>query len=502
MPTILLATLNARYIHSALGLRYLHANMAELAGRTAIREFTIAQRPLDIAEALLGEQPQILGLAVYVWNARECEELVGLLKQLAPELTIILGGPELSYEWQEQAIVAQADYLITGQADLAFAALCRQLLAGKPPAERIIHAAVPHPDQLVLPYELYSDEDIAQRVVYVEASRGCPFRCEFCLSALDKTAVPFALREFLAAMERLHQRGLRHFKFIDRSFNLKIEHSRAILEFFLERLDEKLFLHFELIPDRLPEALRELIARFPPGSLQFEIGIQSLNPEVQQRIDRKQDMGRSVENLRWLREHSHAHLHVDLIIGLPGEDMASFGQGFDQLQALNPHEIQLGLLKRLRGAPIVRHSEAFEMRYMPMAPYTVLTTSAIPFDEMQRLARFARYWDLVANSGRFSQSLPLLLGSQPFAHFMRFSDWLYQSTGQTHKIQLEKLFNLIHQALTELFQLAPETVEGALLADYQRSGHKGRLLFQRQTTQASDPSSQQTRRQRQQRHQH
>jgi len=499
---ILLATLNARYIHSALGLRYLQANMGDLAGQTVLREFTIAQRPLDIAEALLAERPTILGLAVYVWNARESEELVGLLRQLAPQLIIVLGGPEISHEWQEQPIVAQADYLITGQADLAFAALCRQLLAGESPAERIIHAATPHPDQLQLPYALYSDEDIAQRVVYVEASRGCPFRCEFCLSALDKTAVPFALTDFLAAMDELYLRGLRHFKFIDRSFNLQIAHCRAILEFFLARLDEKLFLHFELIPDRLPEALRELIARFPPGSLQFEIGIQSLNPAVQQRIDRKQDMGRSADNLRWLREHSHAHLHVDLIIGLPGEDMASFGQGLDQLYALHPHEIQLGLLKRLRGAPIARHSEAFGMRYMPRAPYTVLASAAIPFEQMQRLARFARYWDLIANSGRFTQTLPLLLGQQPFARFMRCSDWLYQRTGQTHKIQLEKLFNLLHQALIGPLQLTPEAVEAALLADYQRSGHKGRLGFQHRDTAHSGKSAKSAPGQRQQRHQH
>ena len=475
MPSILLTTLNARYIHSSLGLRYLHAHMAELHQDTAIREFTIHQRPADVAEALLNEAPRIIGLSVYVWNAQESAELVTILKTIAPEVWVVLGGPEVSHEWEQQAIVTEADYLITGQADLAFAALCRQLLDGKIPDERIIHAATPHPAELQLPYDLYSDEDIRQRVVYVEASRGCPFRCEFCLSALDKTAIPFPLDTFLAEMDRLYRRGLRHFKFIDRSFNLNLAHSRAILEFFLERLEEGLFLHFELIPDRLPEGLREVIARFPPGALQFEIGIQSMNPEVQRRIDRKQDMSRSEDNLRWLREHSHAHLHVDLIFGLPGEDIHSIAAGFDRLLGWQPHEIQLGLLKRLRGTAIARHSESFEMRYLPQAPYTVLATATIPFTEMQRLARLARYWDLIANAGRFPHSLVLILADSPFARLLSLSDWLYSTTGQTHQIHFPRLCKLIYQALCGVLEVDQQDAAEAVLLDYARSGHKGRL---------------------------
>ena len=206
MTEILLTTLNARYIHATLGLRYLYANMGALQAHTALREFTIAQRPLEIAEQLLAEQPRIIGIGVYVWNARESEELVALLKCLAPEVTIVLGGPEVSHEWQAQAIVSLADYLITGQGDLAFAELCSQLLAQQPPPQRVIHARTPHPDKLALPYAYYQDEDLAQRVVYVEASRGCPFKCEFCLSALDRTVVPFSLTRLLPALAQLHQR--------------------------------------------------------------------------------------------------------------------------------------------------------------------------------------------------------------------------------------------------------------------------------------------------------
>lgn len=192
-----------------------------------------------------------------------------------------------------------------------------------------------------MPYDEYSDADLAHRLLYVEASRGCPFKCEFCLSALDKTAWSFDLDRFLAEMQRLYERGARNFKFVDRTFNLKVDDSARILQFFLDRLAEEgsagsLFVHFEVIPDHLPERLRQLIAKFPPGALQLEVGIQTFNVEVQQRISRRQDNEKSEANLRWLLEHSQAHLHTDLIFGLPGETLESFARGFDRLYGMKP----------------------------------------------------------------------------------------------------------------------------------------------------------------------
>ncbi len=477
MADILLTTLNARYSHASLGLRYLLANMGALEERTALLEFTIKQRPIDIAEQLLAGKPRIIGLGVYIWNARECEELVAILKQVRPEVVVVLGGPEVSYEQAGQPVIALADYVISGQGELTFARLCERLLAGERPAEKLITPAPYRLEALQLPYQHYSDHDLQHRVVYVEASRGCPFKCEFCLSALDKTATPFDLNVFLAEMDALYRRGLRRFKFVDRTFNLKVEQSLRIMEFFLERMSDELFLHFELIPDRLPESLKSVIQRFPPGSLQFEIGVQSFNPEVQALISRQQDNARTESNLRWLRNESHAHLHVDLIIGLPGEDRESFAAGFDRLVALTPHEIQVGILKRLRGAPIARHSEAFTMRFQPTPPYNVLATDRIDFAEMQRLARFARYWDLIANAGRFTTTLPLILGAAPFGRFLALSDWLYAQIGQTHQIQLLRLFTLLHQALGGPLSIDPATAEAALSADFASSGLKGTPPF-------------------------
>ncbi|MFC3107572.1 DUF4080 domain-containing protein [Undibacterium arcticum] len=449
--TILLSTLNARYAHASLGLRYLLANMGALQAQTRLQEFVIGAKTADLVEKLLASKPRIIGFGVYIWNIDETTRLVSMLKRVAPEVVIVLGGPEVSYEPEQQEIVRLADYLVTGWGDVTFPKLCAQILHGPQPLMKI-HAGVQPPlAEIALPYTHYSAQDIAHRLIYVEASRGCPFKCEFCLSSLDKTAWPFALDDFLAELEQLHARGARLFKFVDRTFNLNIKSSLRIMQFFLEKLaahpDDPVYAHFEVVPDHLPDALKEGIKQFPPGSLQFEIGIQSFNPQVQALVSRRQDNDKAAENIRWLIEHSHAHLHVDLIAGLPGEDLASFASGFDRLVALGPHEIQFGILKRLRGTPIIRHTEPFKLVFDAHAPYTILATDRIDFATMQRLVRFARYWDLVANSGRFVHTLALILADAPFARFMALSDWLYAHTDATHRIALERLAALVAQWL-------------------------------------------------------
>ncbi len=490
MPNIILATLNARYIHASMGLRYLMANMGELRDATRLMEFNINSRVIDIAESLLQQQPKIIGLGVYIWNANETLQLVKLLKTISPDTLIVLGGPEVSYEYEQQELVSWADYVITGQADLAFRELCEELLAGKKPINKIIHPLPFELSQIELPYAFYNDEDIRNRVIYVEASRGCPFKCEFCLSSLDKTVYPFDLELFLGEMEKLYQRGVRHFKFVDRTFNLKAETSIRIMRFFLDKMEgdnaQQLFLHFELIPDHLPEKLKSTIAEFPPGSLQFEIGIQSLNPEIQAIISRKQNTQKVRDNLHWIRNHSEAHIHADLIIGLPGESIDSFAQGLNQLYAMDPHEIQVGILKRLRGTPIIRHTDEYDMRYNPLPPYNIVSNSLISFEQMQRLNRFARYWDLIINSGRFNHSKPVILTDKAFENFLALSDWIFEQTGQTHKISLERLFSLLYRGITEALSMDVDVVTECLLKDYEESGIKGDAKFLRRQHSESD----------------
>ncbi len=480
-PTaIVLCTLNAKYIHASLGLRYLLANMArhggaDLRAQTVLREFTIAREPQAIVDELLALQPAIVGFGVYIWNVTQTAEVLRLLKASRPDVKVVLGGPEVSHEVEQQAIVALADHVITGWGDVSFPKLCQALLHGPQPLMKVIAGVQPPLDEIALPYAGYSDDDLAHRLLYVEASRGCPFKCEFCLSSLDKTAWAFDLDAFLAEMDALYRRGARHFKFVDRTFNLKVEASVRILQFFLDRMSDDLFVHFEVIPDHLPERLKEMVARFPDGVLQFEVGIQSFNVEVQQRISRRQDNAQTEANLRWLVRQSPAHLHADLIFGLPGETLESFAQGFDRLHALGPHEIQLGLLKRLRGTPIARHTAEHGMVYDPAPPYTVRETGVVDAPTVQRYARLARYWELVANSGRFPRTLALLLqGPSAFAAFLAFSDWLWSRQAETAHLSPEQLVDALHDYLLTERGLAQGAVHSVLVADYVASGARAR----------------------------
>jgi radical SAM superfamily enzyme YgiQ (UPF0313 family) len=483
VPAIVLATVNARWAHASLALRYLRANLGELRADAALCEFTLAAKPQAIVDRLLDQRPRLIGFGVYIWNVEHTTRVIELLKARAPQVTIVVGGPEVSHEVDDQRICRLADFVVTGWGDLTFAKLARQVLHGPRPLMKVHAGEQPPMHEIAAPYDEYTDDDLRHRHVYVEASRGCPFRCEFCLSALDRTAWPFALDALLADLDRLYRRGARDFRFVDRTFNLKVETAQAILRFFLDRIEAGVeaaprglpFVHFELIPDHLPPRLKAWIARFPPGTLQLEIGIQTWNPDVQALVSRRQDNGAAQANLQWLRSNTNAHLHVDLIAGLPGEDLASFGAGFDRLVRLAPHEVQVGILKRLRGAPISRHTAACGLVFNPRPPYDVLETDRIDAGTMRRLARFARYWDLIANSGRFACTLPLLLGAAPFARFLAWSDALHRMLGRTHGIALEQLYECLHTWFAAAGHSADATE--ALRRDYADSGARGRLSF-------------------------
>jgi hypothetical protein len=492
---IILCTLNAKYIHASLGLRYLLANMkrhasADLANQTLIVEYTLARQTDQMVQDLLEklgrvqtDKTQIIGFGVYIWNVLQTTELVRQLKMCRPSLKIVLGGPEVSHEIEQQEIVQLADHVITGWGDVSFPKLCTALVDGPKPLMKVIVGEQPPMDQIELPYQNFSDDDLAHRVLYVEASRGCPFKCEFCLSSLDKTAWAFDLQPFLNELDILYKRGARNFKFVDRTFNLKIESSVQILQFFLDRIDsdgsDNLLVHFEVIPDHLPDRLKTIISQFPIGVLQFEVGIQSFNEEVQKLISRRQDNVQTEANLRWLIQQSNAHLHTDLIFGLPGETIDSFADGFDRLWAIGPQEIQLGILKRLRGTPIDRHTQSFGMTYDSQPPYVVQKTKDLDEALIQRFSRMAKYWDLVVNSGRFKKTIALLMKpvkvpGSCFWSFMHFSDALWLSTGKTYGLSPENLVDGIFDFLTIERGLTADQVKALLLEDYLASGARAR----------------------------
>lgn len=470
---ILLTTLNARYTHTAIGLRYLYANLGEFQESTTIMEFSINDTIQTIAQELLREKPDVIGIGVYIWNAKEVGELIHIVKKVTPHTTIILGGPEVSYTPFRINLDA-ADYIIQGEGDVAFYELIKHLHAMNAPKEKILPITLPNLKELQLPYAYYSDEDIKNRYIYVEISRGCPFACEFCLSSMDEKVRAFDLDKVLEAFEVLWQRGARNFKFVDRTFNLNMRAANRILDFFLAKEGEY-FAHFEVIPDHFPASLREKIKQFPHGALQLEIGIQTLNLEVAKNISRLLNLEKIQENIAFLENETHAHIHLDLIVALPGESLESFGKNLDALAAMSSCEIQIGILKKLSGTHIGRHDSEFGMVYSDMPPYDILKNNLLDFEQIQIMKRFARFWDLYYNSGNFKKSLPLLYAEESlFENFYAFSLWIFSQTKATYKISLERQTQLLFEYLLEVKKLPHAMIAKPLIEDIMLL--KGRAL--------------------------
>jgi len=498
---IVLTTINAKWIHPSLALRLLKANLGDLEEKCEIIDFNLRQPLGEKITPLLAAHPRILGISVSIWNHTATLELLTELHKAWAAQTekpvIILGGPEVSHLPPDMEIFKYVDYVIRGEGEIDFKTLCENVLTETQlDTPKFIDAEPINLETIKSGYDLYTDEDIAKKLIYVEASRGCQFNCEFCLSAVknekehgattdneqqshsllpisnfplptphsplttphSQSAVrEFPLEPFLAQMDALVKKGAKTFKFLDRTFNSNIKHALQIIEFFLEKISERknnltlppLVVHFEMVASLFPDDLRAALTRFPPGSLRLEIGIQTLNVEVSARIKRPSNPEKELETLRFLREETNAIIHADLIAGLPGEDLASFGNGFDRLWLVlngttlngetheNTHraEIQLGILKLLPGTPISRHNEKFAMRYNPLPPYEIEETSTMSARDLQRIKNFARFWELIINRKLINFKI-----KQPiFEEFLNLSDSLFAHFGRNWGIDRIKL---------------------------------------------------------------
>ena len=467
MSEFILTTVNSKYIHASLGLRYLYANMNELQTRCKLIEFTLKDNANIITEKLIKENPTIIGFGVYIWNVDKVHEVVSQLNLIKPNLKIVLGGPEVSFEQTLFKPFRNVD-IIKGEADSAFYNYCKNHSEG---ITNLKNNNAEKPDLLKLksPYPYITDEDIKNKLIYVESSRGCVFKCEFCLSSIEENVRTFNLDLFLSDMKVLLDRGCRQFKFVDRTFNLNIKDSKRILLFFLNNIKADLFLHFEMIPDHFPESLKELVTQFGKDQLQFEIGIQSFTPEVLSNISRKMKTKKTIENLTFLKEKTNVHTHTDLIVGLPGEDLESFASSFNQLINLRPGEIQVGILKNLIGTPIKRHIVPHGLIFEQVPPYSILQSNTISYLTMQKLKRFARYVELYYNSGRFNKGLDLLFETHshnPFKAFLEFGEWIWNRSQQEHAIGLKLKFEYLINYLLEVCNLKSEKIVEVLAEDF------------------------------------
>jgi len=491
---VIIAVLNARYSHSALGVRYLLANMGPLRSSTMLKEFLIQDDLLRVAEEILSEKPSIVALSISIWNVSPTARLITLLKRIKPEIRIVVGGPEV--RWAEEPMYG-ADVLVRGEGEIVFPDICSRLLKGdKVPA--IIDGGLPDLDSLNLPYHEYSDEDLKQRIIYVESSRGCPFSCEFCLSSREIKVRSFNLDQLLPAFDRLIERGCRGFKFIDRTFNLDIESCTRILDFFFDRWPREdsgalvspqvtrqaaqgsnrglsFFLHFEVVPDRFENQLLKSLSRFPAGGVQLEMGVQTLNPEIGSLISRRVNPEATAENLKLIKGRTGAHVHADLIIGLPDENDTGFSESYDTLRSMHPDEIQVGILKLLPGAPIARHIEKYKLVFNPHPPYDILSSNLISFSRMQALKRLAKYHETFVNSGKFRSAMELIMdkgpcGTSAFFNFDAFSQWLYATTGQDYGISQQRQYALVLNYLTSEMEISPELAGKLLTADFLKLG--------------------------------
>ena len=467
---ILLVAVNARYSHCAFAARTLKANLGALAARARILETDLDVTPLQLASQIAEAQPRIVGFSVYLWNVRLVEATARILRQVAPDARLAAGGPELTPNY---ACAALFDTVIVGEGETAFRAFCEHALSPsrthelthartneipRPPTNELTNSrtnellTVPEdPATLALPYDLYTDDDLARRTVYVEASRGCPYACAYCTSAgTGLRLIP--LERLLPAFDALWRRGLRRFKFLDRSFNAPAAHAEALLDFFLARAEPGMVLHFEINTDHLTDELVARIAAFPPGALHLEAGIQTLNPQVAAAVGRSADTARTLANLRRLTRETGSTVHADLIFGLPGEDEASFARGFNTLVTeCAPPEVQVNLLKGLPGTRLARDAAALGLAFNPEPPYELLRSDAMDFATLMRLQRFARCWELVHNRGHFPDEVRRLHAraeGDPYTLYQSLARQLAAAEGKLFAISRPRLAALLNDFLT------------------------------------------------------
>ena len=467
MRTIL-STLHSKFIHNSLALPCLADYCGDDCGEILIREFTVHEPRESILSQILVENPDVVAFSVYLWNRRETLDLVDALCVARPDLSIVLGGPEVSFAGNElftrhPGITA----LIRGEGEEPLRALLSAWQQEQQP-KVIPRAVLKVGDDLVsgpdspplkeldtIPSPFKTGlTDMERGFVYYETSRGCPFHCSFCLSARDNLIRSYSMDRIKSDLLLLMQQGVAKVKLVDRTFNFDASRAREIFSFILEH-NQSTHFHFEIAGHLLDESTLELLGKVPDDMFQFEIGVQSTLESTLDAIGRKVNLEKLEENIRRLRQSNRIHIHLDLVVGLPGDNYDSFLKSIDRVAALAPHHLQIEPVKLLPGSPLRDQSEELQMRFDPNPPYTILGSPELSYAELQQLQEISRLLDLTYNSGNFSNFMRELRTAT--GSFATGLEWLAK---EWRKRELFR-FPLNRQSLFQnLFDIIKERDEG------------------------------------------
>lgn len=474
MKTVL-AVLNSKYIHSSLAIRYIKAYCREYD--IDIFESTINENILSNALKLMEKKPEIIGFSCYIWNIETTLKLCSIIKEVKPEIQIVLGGPEVSFD---AGIVLQnhkyIDYIITGEGELPFKALLDALdndlnalskidgLVYRKGNEIIENGKCKVIEDLnIIPFPYHYE--IPDRIIYYEASRGCPFNCAYCLSSTIKGIRYFSLERVKEELKYFIDRDIKLVKFVDRTFNANKKMAMEIWKFLIDNSKKTLF-HFEIAGDLLDEEEIELLKSAPKGLFQFEIGVQTTNPEILKNINRIMDFQKVKNNVIGLMESGNIHCHLDLIAGLPGENMESFRRSFDMVMEIEPHVLQLGFLKVLKGSPVYSQREKYGIRHLSFAPYQVLCTKDMSVEEISKLLKLEEVFETYYNSGTFRLTMKYLLSlvNSRFDFFMNFTEYLLGAEFFEKQYDLKDKFKFLFDYSVEKYDA--DIINDLLLHDF------------------------------------
>ena len=435
---ILLTAINSKFIHSNLAVRYLKAFTKDLPYESKIREFSINDREERILKEIIEEKADVVAFSTYIWNVEIVSNVANLIKLVSPQTEILYGGPEVSYDSKDFMEKNIGEYLIEGEGEKTYRDFVKYKLGLKELSdikglyyrkndEIIFNGPRPlmNMDEIVFPYE--EDEDLNNKIVYYESSRGCPFRCKYCLSSTTHGVRFHSIERTLEELNFFIKKGVRLVKFVDRTFNCNHKYSMAIWDFLI-KADTNTKFHFEISADILKEEEIELLRKAPKGRFQFEVGVQTTNDNVLKNINRFVNFSDIKEKVEELLSINNINQHLDLIAGLPGEDYKSFVKSFNDVHSIKPEEIQLGFLKLLKGSDMRRDAYLYNMKYSPYPPYEILSTDKISYDEIQILKRVEAVVDKYYNSQKFNTILEFFYDKfeTPYEFFYELGNYFEQ----------------------------------------------------------------------------